>query len=243
MKSAAESYEVEQIGTMCDHFTPTHHALLFGWIAQAVIERTGAERGEAILRRAVRRYGEERGRRMVLRAQVAGHPLSMASYLAYGEWRAAPEDFERRTFVRAPHLETHVYRCPWHSAWRENGLLPYGRLYCLEIDEALVRGFNPALRLEVNGTLANGAPRCAFVYHDARPPGAPELMVDSARTVKPWEYHIGHLWATVGGVVVEELGALGREALDAALARFAARYGQEAAARMVASAKADFAAV
>ncbi len=176
-------------------------------------------------------------------ARAAGHPLSMASYLAYGEWRAAPEDFERRTFARPPHVETHVYRCPWHAAWQAEGLLDCGRFYCLEIDEALARGFNPALRLEVNGTLTNGAPRCAFVYYDARPAGAPEVTADPARTVRPWEYHLGHLWAAVGSVVREELGAPGAPTLEAALARFAERYGQEAAARVVECAGADFAVV
>lgn len=45
-----------------DRFTETHHALLHGWIAQAVFENSGEQSGKAVIRKAVRRYGEERGR-------------------------------------------------------------------------------------------------------------------------------------------------------------------------------------
>ncbi len=67
--------------------TATHHAPLFAWAARELCRAAG-DRGEGIVRRAVRRYGEQRGRRMALRAQADGHPLDMVHYMAYGEWRA-----------------------------------------------------------------------------------------------------------------------------------------------------------
>jgi hypothetical protein len=68
---------------------------------------------------------------------------------------------------KAPDARVHILQCPWHQAWKEHDLTPYARFYCLEIDQALVHGFNPDSQLDVNGTLPNGSDRCEFVYHGA----------------------------------------------------------------------------
>ncbi len=219
-------------------FSPTHHALLFAWISLAVIQRAGREEGERIVRRAVQRYGEQRGGRMALRAQANGHPLIMAHYLAYGEWEPGPDSGKTESDVieRPPHVEMRVHRCPWHTAWEDNDLMQVGHLYCQVIDKALVRGFNPDLTLEVGGTLSNGAPYCAFTFHDASPPrGAKD-----EGTTMPWDYHLGHLYATMSEVAIEELGEAGQEAADAALAAFADRFGREAAEIVKAYRDTDF---
>ena len=208
-------------------FSATHHALLFAWISREVLQHTPQEQGEMVIRKGIRRYGEQRGRRMALRAQANGHALTMANYMAYGEWRAAEGEMGRKLNDESPHVRAFVRKCSWHTAWRDHDLMAYGRLYCLEIDEALVRGFNPELRLDVNSTQTNGDPCCEFVYHDANPGRAkPATPGDTA--LMPWDYHAGHLYKTVGEVVIEELGRVGREALDAALAEFARCYGEEA---------------
>jgi hypothetical protein len=227
-------------------FTPAHHALLFAWISRAVVQRVGAERGEAVVREGVRRYGQQRGRRMALRAQAHGEALSMFNYLIYGEWRAEGSQSEQRVLASDPHFHVQVTGCPWHAVWQAHDLIPYGRLYCLEIDEALVRGYNPRLKLSVNATLPNDLRDCDFVFHDAHlTPGNLELMEQKKqalglRAVMPWDYHLGHLYKTVGEVVVEELGAVGQEALGAALAEFARRYGEKAAQTIKAYEGTDF---
>jgi hypothetical protein len=215
-------------------FTATHHALLFGWISREVAERVGTEEGEAVVRAAVRRYGEQRGRRMALRAVADGQALTMASYLAYGEWEADPDEMERHIVAEAPNIVTHVHRCPWHSAWAGNDLVEFGRFYCLEIDVSLVRGFNPDLILEVNRTQTNDGGYCEFVYRDVIG------RITRRGTVMPWEYHTGHLWKTMGDVLVDQLGELGREALNAAVEQFRERYGQHAASLVVAYRNTDF---
>jgi len=48
------------------NFTAQHHALLFSCIARSVIQRGGKENGEQILRKAVKKYGLQRGKRMAL---------------------------------------------------------------------------------------------------------------------------------------------------------------------------------
>ena len=229
-------------------FTPTHHALLFAWMSREVVQRAGEEQGESVMRQAISRYAEQRGQRMALRAQANGHALTMNHYLVYGEWRPAdPNASASETVEHEPQLKKHVLKCPWHTAWQDNDLMPYGRFYCLEVDEALARGFNPDLTVEVNCTKPNDADYCEFVFHDADlatletllPQYREQFRVGEA-TVMPWDYHIGHLYKTVGEMVIKELGDLGREAIDAALAEFAGHYGEEAAQIIKAHHATDF---
>jgi len=221
-------------------FTPTHHALLFAWISRAVIERVGTETGEDAIRRAVRRYGEQRGRRMALRAKANRHPLTMNHYMAYREWKADPGESQSQVVATEPQLTLNVLSCPWQRAWEDNALMSFGRLYCREIDVALVHGFNPELRLDVNSTLTNDYAPCEFVYHGTDPDAAEDLTVDADQTVMPWEYHLGHLFKTMGQVLNEELGKDGEEAIQSALESFSARFGEQAAAILLLHQDTDF---
>lgn len=218
-------------------FAPAHHALLFAWISRAVVRRIGEGRGEAVVRQAVRRYGEQRGRRMALRAATDGYPLTMDAYMAYGEWRAPEGTTAAEVVQEAPDPVQHVLECPWHRAWQDQSVMPYGRLYCLEVDHALARGFSPEIRLSVNSIKSGGDDCCEFVFHGATPEGAVE---PNSPTVMPWQYHLGHLYKTMGQILVEELGELGKEALEEGLSEFAARYGPAAARAVEAYGDTDF---
>jgi hypothetical protein len=214
--------------------TATHHALLLADLARAAAEQAGTKDGEAAIRKAVRRYGEERGGRMAQAAQADGQPLTMAAFMAYGEWALPPGEQGSDKWQEGQDVHSRVHQCPWHQAWESSGLLPYGRLYCLEIDAALARGFNPDLTLEVNRTLANDGEPCEFVYREAGEPVSP------AGRVKPWNYHAGHLYWTTRAVLIEELGEGGDAAATAALETFGERYGQAAAQVVLAYEGEDF---
>jgi hypothetical protein len=228
-------------------FNEIHHALLFGWIARAVVERVGEQRGEAIICKAIRQYGEQRGRRMALRAQANKQVRSMLNYIAYSEYRTTPGVFELKIIERTPHARVQTPRCPWYGAWKENGLLAVGRLYCSEIDQALVRGFNPELHMDVIATLTNGASQCEFVYYNVDITIPNYLLIQYRRAISPgakavrsWDYHVGHLFRTLEKVAVEELGQVGQEAIQAGLVEFAERYGEQAMQRVVTSRSKDY---
>jgi hypothetical protein len=148
-------------------FSEHHHALLFGLVTKEIFERVGNETGGSALRAAVRRYGEQRGRRMALRAQTNGEELSMTNFLIYGEWRSGTGLGQHELSKEGPDVRMVVTRCPWALTWMEADLSPYGRLYCQEIDQALVRGFNPDLIIDVNRTQTNDGEPCDFLYHQA----------------------------------------------------------------------------
>lgn len=218
-------------------FTETQHAMLFGWMAKAVIEACGAAAGEAVLRKAVEVYGMERGGRMAQRARARDDDLTMDNYFRYGEWLGSPGTMEVQVARDGANLVERVFRCPWLAAWQESGLLPYGRVYCQVIDQALVRGFNPALRLDVIGTKSNGAKMCEFIFYKA---GQTEPCPKPQGVTLPWEYHTAHLFATVGRVIAAELGETGQAAIAQALDAFAAGYGEAAARRIAACRDMDF---
>lgn len=223
-------------------FTAEHHALLFAWVAREAVALGGEQAAVPALRAAVRRYGEERGHRMALRAQQDGQPLSMAVYLSYREWDVPAGALQQTGAPRGSALDAETRRCPWATVWQKEGLTEYGRYYCQEIDSALVRGFNPNLIIDVRGTRMNGSRSCRFVYHDAfsgtlahentqRPEAARRL---------PWSYHTAHLYAALRGVLGEQLGTIGRAACDAGLASFAVRFGAATADYVNAHAQDDF---
>jgi hypothetical protein len=228
-------------------FSEHHHALLFGLVAREIIARVGQEAGEAAVRAAVRRYGEQRGRRMALRAVANGDELSMTSFLTYGEWRSGTGLGQQELGEEGSHVRMTVPRCAWALTWMEADLSLYGRLYCQEIDQALVRGFNPDLIIDVNKTQTNDGEPCDFLYHQAALLTGDTLAhvreksaSMASRTVMPWEYHCGHLYKVFDGILTEKFGEAGQEAVRAGLDEFAARFGEKAAQVVLSYREMDF---
>lgn len=228
-------------------FTPTHHALMMAWISKAVVDAVGEEKGEQIIRRAVVRYGNQRGRRMAMRAEANGHPQTMTNYFAYAEVKLKRGDFKMELLERSPHVRGRTSTCPWTVAWEKNDLMEYGRYFCREIDRAVVQGFNDDLVLEVNATMSNGAEYCDMTFVDANftlPKMAGvawKKMVSPGRSVvMPWEYHVGHLYKTLGEVITEELGEEAAEVMATALKDFTDRYGEAARDTVLAHQTTDF---
>ena len=206
--------QIEQIQA---GFTERHHALLFALVAKEILRRVGMGVGEATVRAAVRRYGEQRGRRMALRAIANGDDLSMTSFLIYSEWRSKTGHGQSELTKEGPDARLVVPQCPWALTWMDSDLSQYGRLYCQEIDKALVRGFNPDLIIDVNRTQTNDSEPCDFLYHQAALSSRDALAYIreksaslAGRTVMSWDYHCGHLYKTFLRIVTEELGEAGQ---------------------------------
>ena len=228
-------------------FTPTHHALMVAWISRAVVDAVGEDEGERIIRRAVVRYGNQRGRRMAMRAEANGHPRTMANYFAYPELRLKRRDFKMEILERSPHARGRTSTCPWTVAWEKNDLMGYGRYFCLEIDRAVVQGFNDDLVLKVNSTMSNGAEYCDMTFMDANftlPKMAgvawKKTVSPGQSVVMPWEYHVGHLYKTLGEVTTEELGDDAADVMATALKDFTNRFGEAAGDTVLAYDGTDF---
>jgi hypothetical protein len=167
---------------------------------------------------------------MALRALAEEKELSMTNYLVFGEWRGSdPSRTQSEKYATGPDVRSCVQICPWNTAWVDEDLLPYGRLYCREIDRALARGYNPELKLEVRRTLSNEGEPCQFIFHKADPEEAERASVEVRdRAVMPWAYHCGHLYATFRQALIEDFDQLGEDAVDEAMLEFENRFGEQA---------------
>jgi hypothetical protein len=226
---------------------PRQHALLFTWLAQEAERALGVLPADDLIRHAVQRYGRERGGRMAQRAETLGLPLNWTTYQALSEWSAPAYPHESMTLQHTPQWQRIVTICPWNDAWRAEGLQAYGRLYCGDIDRALVQGFSPDLEYSVSRTLPAGQPCCEFVAIGyaltdraiERLAALRSRLGDSA--VMPWEYHLGHLYWSMRSELEARTGAAGGAIAQRALATFETRFGTALAETIRAHEHTDFA--
>ncbi len=137
-------------------------ARLFATVAREVIDRWGDEGREAVVE-AVKKFGEERGKRMAERAAAEGRENSFADFLVLsdldtGYHQMVPEALEGA-------LKVTISYCPFAAACAEWGLSEYGKYFCQEIDAAIMRGYNPERYETVcEQNLTEGAETCVLVY-------------------------------------------------------------------------------
>ncbi len=229
------------------HLTEKHHAILFACIAEKVINEIGEKNGGPLLRRAVLEYGRQRGKRMAMRALNNGHDLTMDNYLAYCEWRVPKDAMEIRFLTKNPHARVNIFKCPWHSIWEEHNLIKYGKYFCMEIDAALVKGFNPDLEIEIHSTRTNGGGLCDFVFKGARLSLFNALFLlykkkirPGKSAVMPWSYHTAHLYKTMGVLIKKELGSRADGIIQGALSCFSSFFSKTDAAEVTKLQDIDF---
>lgn len=208
-----------------------HFAVMYGLIARETIGRFGAE-GEAAVREGIREYGLAYGRRLADRAKADGRPNDFVSYSVYGEFDFSETgnvmDLEQRT----PHVVIVFSKCGWCEAWKHKGMLDVGRIYCEEIDRAIIRGFNPAFRFAVDTTLTGGAERCRLIYLDGELGDEMllRLLTEKQRVgqsaLRPFKSRVEHVYRAMAQVLIPRFGEAGRIALAAGLAAFQDMYGE-----------------
>ena len=214
---------------------PGHHALFFAWTVKEIFNYATREEAELIIREIVIQYGNERGRRMALRAKQNGKFLDMTAFLEFVEWKADPDDANWIVEVKAGDTHAKILKCPWFTAWKNSNLTEFGKYYCKYIDEAVKDGFNPSLKLEVKSTLSEGNNCCKFVFHE----GVREDY--SSLHTMPWEYHIAHLVNTtkeiLSGFLMEQTAI---RILYNAINKFKHEFGEEACLNIIKYENTDF---
>jgi hypothetical protein len=211
-----------------------HFAILYAWIAREAIQRFGTDGEKAVLD-GIEEYGISYGKRMAERAKADGRPNDFVSYLLYGEIDFSETGNEMQIAQRTPHVEVVCSQCGWYDAWRRHGVLDVGQLYCEEIDSAIMHGFNPDFKFEVDGTLTSGAPRCRLIYADGelgddtllRNLSGKSQVGDSA--IRPFELRVAEIYKVLAEVLGQRFGAAGQQAVEAAMSAFAGEYGVEMA--------------
>jgi hypothetical protein len=215
-----------------------HFALMYALIAREAIGKFGAE-GEEAVREGVRKYGLAYGRRVADRARADGRPNDFVSYAVYAEFDFSETDSVMDIEQRSPHTVIVFSKCGWCEAWKRSGMLDMGRIYCEEIDRAILEGFNPGFRFEVDETLTGGAARCRLIYLDGELGDETLLRFLSEKervgrsAIRPFEGRVIEMHRTMDGILHRRFGKAGHDAMEAALAAFRDRYGAEFASKVI----------
>lgn len=221
------------------------HALLFAWLARAVVEKD-PDSGLDLVENWVSWYGRERGARSARRCINDRQSLSVANYFVYSEWHDERGWNKSNVLSLAPYhfLTT---ECGWNTSWAKHGLLEYGQLYCRWIDDALIEGFNPELRLEVASTLSSGAPQCSFFWPDyaftqeeLREMTARRAELYS-RVTRDFLYHLSHLYDVLRRVLIPHIGfEAANEILERGVRDYSEVFGEEKAKTFIKASRQSF---
>jgi len=137
-------------------------ARLFASAAKSVIARLGPEEGEEVLREAVEYFGEQRGARIAEKVKAEGKPLTFKNWLIHTD--ISTDNFDNVPELDDGDLVVRVTRCTFHDAAEEWGLGEYAAIYCRYADHAILRGYNPDIRLVLDTRQSSGRDHCVFRY-------------------------------------------------------------------------------
>lgn len=210
-----------------------HHATLFALFAKHAVTLCG-KKGEEVILSGMTVYGRERGARMAANALARGDRLTTMTNQAYGEWKPDYDgQMEFGQLRTEPTLQTYIAKCAWCDAWKKHDLLEYGKLYCVNVDNAVYQGFRPDFVCTPTATaLSWGGKRCEFDWgHPVSPEEAEELVRKKKELgtscMKDFNFHTAHLKYTISRTLEEELGEEGKHAVELALKDYVDLFGQE----------------
>lgn len=210
-----------------------HHAVLFALLAKRAIEECGDQGREAILA-GMTAYGNERGMRMAENALAHGDELTTMTNQAYGEWQPDYEgQMEFGQLRTEPSLQTYISKCAWCEAWRKYDLLEYGKLYCVNVDNAVYQGFrSDFVCTHLSTPMSWGGEQCKFDWgHPLSPQEAEELAAKKKELgtscMKDFSFHTAHLKYTISRFLINYLGEDGQDIVELALQDYVDLFGQE----------------
>jgi hypothetical protein len=146
------------------HHTPGfgHAAALFSVMARNVLEKLGPEEGGELIRKAVDQFGFERGVRIASLVRSLGKPTTFKNWLIYSDIDGS--NFKAMVWVEGGELVARVKGCTFMAAARQWGLGDYASHYCATVDHAILRGYNPDIRLKLESRTVTGKDYCLFRY-------------------------------------------------------------------------------
>ena len=143
------------------------HAWIVSEYYIQLVDKYG-ENGKKAFIQAAQTYGEERGKRMAMRAIRDGRELDFNTYFTYGEYAATPEFFDVNMWCEKGVVNEQVTRCPWADVFARRGKKDCGAVYCKEIDKAVAGGWT----------------RCSVCFSDPLYPEVAERIAENGFDVK-----------------------------------------------------------
>lgn len=204
------------------------HAWIVSEYYSQLVDSYG-ENGKKAFIQAAQTYGEERGKRMAMRAIHDKKPLDFNTYFTYGEYAVTPEFFDVDMWCEKGVVNEKVTRCPWADIFLHRKLRECGVVYCKEIDKAIVRGFNPELEMKTVSTQHYESCCRFYFYHEAVRKDTLE-QEEQKNAVMPLSYHCVHVFHVFDAVVRGVFGDAGEKISEKVLKSLEDEYGKEASA-------------
>lgn len=195
------------------------------------------EQLKPVFLKCVQQYGEERGRRMAMRALQMGYRLDFNAYQACGEWASTrPELSDSRPGDPIPGMShSRNYHCLWCETFRARDAADVGMIYCSEIDRSIVRGFNPDMHFELR-QYAHTGECCDFVFG----PYDPDVKLSRPEGgVKDFTFHCAHMYHSFTHTLRQSVAAA-EAVVSAAESMLAEWHGDGFAVDMTRFSYADF---
>ena len=211
-----------------------NQAMMFAFLSRAAIEAKG-EAGRAAIQDGMIRYGKERGARMAERARKAGDPVELWTNQAYGEWK--PDyagQMEFGTLRTEPTYRTYISKCAWCDAWKKNGILEYGREYCVNVDAAVYEGFGcGAVCTPVSVSMSWGGERCDFDWGKPLSEEEVRMVADKkaelgTSAMRDFTFHTAHIYYSIADELRRHFPEDSEAMIDRAVEDYIALFGQEA---------------
>ena len=126
------------------------------------------EKGLQMVQRAVERFGEERGALIARVVKEKGEPLTLMNFFLHSDLYTTGHEMTPELVDGEFHIR--VFKCSLDDRLKELGLREFGKHYCIPIDIAILKGYNPKLQLEIKSQLTRDGDCCHFIYR--QPKGA-----------------------------------------------------------------------
>jgi predicted ArsR family transcriptional regulator len=138
-------------------------AMIYHYFAAEAVETLGEKQGPEMIARAIRKMGEERGRRIRARVDAAGLAPTLENMTQFYDlpigqaWEAVYEK------VGEGHHVERITHCPFADLWREIQAEELAIHYC-DIDMAIITGYNPHIKIQRHKSLLKGDGCCVYEY-------------------------------------------------------------------------------
>jgi hypothetical protein len=136
----------------------------FALTAKAIIDRLGEKEGGELLRGLVEDFAMRRGKRIAEKVKEAGKPLAFKNFVVYGDMDSTGVSSGVTPNIEDGEFILEVKHCEFNQGAKAVGLGEYAYHYCKYIDTALLKGYNPDLKLAVEKNLSAGDDTCLFRY-------------------------------------------------------------------------------
>ncbi len=136
-------------------------AKLYKYMSDEVINAVGKDQGEKIVRKAVWKFGKERGKNIRNKVLDNNLDLTLENMIKYYDM-PLNNAWEAEVELKADMFKEVVSYCPFAQEWIESNSEELGYIYC-EQDIALMKAYNENIDFNRNENIMDGTDKkCRF---------------------------------------------------------------------------------